>query len=47
MTVAFRVAVVSVMFVADSLVTAGMPAVRNVVSSPFVVPAEFIATARK
>ena len=44
---AFSVAVVSVTFVADSLTTAGAPAVRNVMSSPVVVPAEFVATARK
>src|SRR5262249_20912189 len=47
MIVAFTVAVVSVMFDADSLTTAGAPAVWNVLSAPFVVPAEFATTTRK
>ena len=46
-TDAFSVAEVSVTFVADSSTTPGAPAVRNVVSAPFVVPCEFVATARQ
>jgi hypothetical protein len=44
---AFSVAVVSVMLVADSFTTTGAPAVRNVPSSPLVVPCAFVATTRK
>ena len=47
LTVAFSVAVVSVTFVADWLTTTGGPAVLNVMSLPFAVPAEFVATTRK